>query len=436
MDPRQNAVPPSRTSRPPAAAGIVRRFLVWTQRAGAAECAEATSALARAYLHADLPGALRDDIAVVLAALLDDPHVAVRRALSEAFAGARGAPRALIVALANDRSEIAAPLLARSPQLTDAELVDCAATGDEVAQCAIARRPDLGAGPAAALAEVGMRAAALALIDNPGAVLTQGSLNRLFERFGGDVEIHEALGARADLTASLRAEIAIAAADALRGAARGLAARRAQRDAALAAIAAACPDDELAGFVRTLRRRGALTMALILRSLLGGGRALFVAALAELAGLSPARSAGLVADPRGAGFAAAAGKAGLPQQALPVFRAALSAIATLKAGKGEGLDAELIAAVIRACDKEQDPALAPFLALLRRLAAEAAQAKTGAALHPRALPPRLDFAPANDHAGAYEADVPTLGAALAAGADDLAPPVKIPAELVLALDAA
>jgi uncharacterized protein (DUF2336 family) len=269
-----------------------------------------------AYLHANLPGVLRDDIGVVLAALLDDPHVAVRRALSEAFAAARGAPRALIVALANDRSEVAAPLLARSPQLTDAELVDCAAAGDDVAQCAIARRPHLGAGPAAALAEVGMRAAALALIDNPRAALTPGSLSRLFERFGADAAIREALSARADLPASLRAEIAIAAAGgALQGPAAGLAGARAARDAALAAIAAGCPDAELAPFVRTLRARGALTVALILRSLLGGGHALFVAALAELTGLSAARSAGLVADPHGAGFVAAAGKADLPRPA-------------------------------------------------------------------------------------------------------------------------
>jgi uncharacterized protein (DUF2336 family) len=390
MEPRRIAVAASRESRPSAAAVIVRRFLVWTQRAGGAERAEAASALARAYLHANLPGVLRDDIGVVLAALLDDPHVAVRRALSEAFAAARGAPRALIVALANDRSEVAAPLLARSPQLTDAELVDCAAAGDDVAQCAIARRPHLGAGPAAALAEVGMRAAALALIDNPRAALTPGSLSRLFERFGADAAIREALSARADLPASLRAEIAIAAAGgALQGPAAGLAGARAARDAALAAIAAGCPDAELAPFVRTLRARGALTVALILRSLLGGGHALFVAALAELTGLSAARSAGLVADPHGAGFVAAAGKADLPRHALPVIRAALAAIATRKAGKGKGLDAGLIAAVIRACEGERDPALAPFLALLWRFAAEAARAearaKTGAALHAGAL---------------------------------------------------
>src|SRR5271165_1752150 len=198
------------TPPPPAGPSIVRRFLTWAQRAGPAERAEAASALARTYLHADLSETQRSECAVVLTALLDDPQVAVRRALAEAFAGARGAPRALVVALANDRSEVAAPLLARSPLLTDAELVDCLAAGDALTQCAVARRPRLGIGPAAALAEVGAREAAFALIGNSDAALTPGSLRRLFERFGHEAEFRRALLARTDLSASLKAEIVIA----------------------------------------------------------------------------------------------------------------------------------------------------------------------------------------------------------------------------------
>jgi uncharacterized protein (DUF2336 family) len=418
----------------------VRRFLVWAQRSGAAQRADAASALARAYLDTGLPAALRKDIAVVLAALLDDREPGIRRALSEAFAGARGAPRAVVVALANDRSEIAAPLLARSPLLTDAELVDCVAAGDECAQCAVARRSGLGAGPAAALAEVGTRQAALVLIDNSSAALTPGSLHRLFERYGDDVDVRLALIARAGLPASLEAGLAIATADALRDADAATAAWRAARDAALVAIAAARRDDELAEFVRTLRAQGALTLALLLRSLLCGRRALFAAALAELAGLSAGRAAGLVRDPRGAGFAAAALKAGLPRHGLPVFRAALSALATRGTGEGERLKAELIGAVIGACETERDPALAPFLALLWRLAAEAARAdaraRTRAAIKGKALPPNLDFAPANDDPAMGVTNVPIPGVALADGKDNLAPPVELPPELVLALNAA
>ena len=309
-----------------------------------------------------------------MAALLDDRHVEVRRALAEAFAASCRAPRALVVALANDRSEIAAPLLARSPLLTDAELVDAVAAGDGVAQCALARRPFLGPGPVGALAEVGTRDARLALINNPSAGLGRRTLHSLFERFGDDAEVRRALASRADLPAALKAEIAIAEAGAPEGFSEGAARARAARDASLAAIAANCPDNDLSGLVRALRLRGALTMALLLRSLAGGERAFFGAALAELSGLPHARAAGLVGDPGGAGFAAAAAKAGFPKHSLPVFRAALAAIGGLRPAERQGLKSDVVGAVISACEARRDPALAPFLALLWRFAAEAARA--------------------------------------------------------------
>src|SRR5471032_2418091 len=71
---------------------IVRQFLQWVRQAPPGERAEATSALARAYLHSDLS---RDDLAAAEGAmimLLDDPSPLVRRALSDVFASAQKAP--------------------------------------------------------------------------------------------------------------------------------------------------------------------------------------------------------------------------------------------------------------------------------------------------------------------------------------------------------
>lgn len=407
------------------------RFLAWAQRADATDRAAAASALARAYLYADLTGAERHECSVAMAALLDDQHVEVRRALAEAFAASRRAPRALVVALANDRSDIAAPLLARSPLLTDAELVDAVAAGDGVAQCALARRPFLGPGPVGALAGIGTRDAGLALISNPDAALGRGALRRLFERFSGDAEVRRALASRADLPAALKAEIAIAEADVPESFSEGAARARAARDATLATIAAGCPESDRSDLVHLLSLRGALTMALLLRSLAGGERAFFVAALAKLSGLPYARAAGFVRDPGGAGFAAAALKAGLARHSLAVFRAALAAIADLEPPEGQGLKAGVVSAVISACEASGDPALAPFLALFWRFAAEAARAdasdKTGRALTTPALTLSLDFSPANDDATASELLAPVAG-------DGRVPLVELPADLIRALD--
>jgi uncharacterized protein (DUF2336 family) len=431
-------------------------LLLWAQRAGAETRAEVASALARAFLHSDLDPPLRAEAAAAMAALIDDPCAEVRRALSEAFSGARNAPRHLVVALANDEEQVAAPVLARSPLLTDAELVDCVATGGVVSQCAIAHRPGLGAGPAAALAEIGRREAALALIGNMTARLTPGALRRLFTRFGDDAEIREALLAHSGLPASLRANIALLTTKALavfvasagwldRNRADKIA--REARDAALASIAADCEPRERAELVRTLRERGALTMALILRSLLEGERELASAALAELSGQTHARASAFARDPYGQGFAALALKSGLPRHALPAFRAALSAIEAHGAGARGGLKPRLVEAAIAACEAERDPALAPILSLLWRFAAEAARATARAAAGQPRLPPGLDLAPANDDGGRAPGATPlqpvkTLAAPAVSAvrsadpAEDPLPRIEISQNLTRALDAA
>ena len=423
-----------------AAPDIVRRFLAWAQRADAFDRAEAASALARAYLHSDLAPPVRAEAVVAMTALLDDPSVVVRRALAEALASASEAPRHLALALANDQSEVAAAVLARSPVLTDAELVDCAAIGDVVAQCAIARRPTLGAGPSAALAEIAQRDAAIALIGNLGADVPAGALRRLLERFGDDEDAREALLQRPSLPVSLKVDIAMAAAKALSESSaewlgRGRAERMAReaRERTIVSIAAACGSEERAELARSLREHGALTLALLLRSLLGGESGLFAAALAELARVPLPLATAFMRNPRGEGFAALARKAGLPGHTLTVFRAALHALETHRGVRGQGLESPLVDRVIEACEARNDPALAKILSLLWRFAAEAARADARSfaqqaasdARDPR-LPRSLDFSPAaNDERGAP----PLLAAALGdAGAGADAP------DLDLALD--
>ena len=193
--------------------------------------------------------------------------------------------------MASDQSDVAAAVLSRSPALTDADLVDCVAMGDVVAQSALARRPDLLPGAIAALAEIGERDALLALIGNREVVLAASALSRIFARFGADAEVREALLERPSLPAGLRAQIAVTTANALSVAAaqwlprdRAERVAREARDQAICSIASSCPDGERAELVRSLRACGALTPALLLRSLLGAKRDLFAVALAELSG--------------------------------------------------------------------------------------------------------------------------------------------------------
>jgi uncharacterized protein (DUF2336 family) len=439
---------------------IVRRFLAWAQTADADARAQGASALARAYLYSDLPASVRAEAMLAMTALLDDSSILVRRALAEALCRAHDAPRALVLALAGDESEAAAPVLQHSPVLTDADLADCVASGDVVAQIALARRFYLPPRAKAALVEIGQLDAVRALIANFEIDLPAKLLQQIFARFGDDPSLRDALLERPALPAALRARIVVAAAkDLAVEASQWMAPLRAERaagearDRAICTIASSCRPDERAELTRALRAAGALTPALLLRSLLGGERTLLSHALAELSGLPLPRVAAFILEPQGECFAALARRAGLKAGVLLAFRAALAAIKAQAAEGGDSLKLPLVQKVIDACELIDDPALAKVRALLWRFAAEAAKAEAAhfareaaASASTGRLPPVLEFSPVNDdsgHAPKLTADIgrPPIGAAmleLAApsgnSGEDKAPRVELPPELVARLD--
>ena len=130
---------------------IVGEFFNWAQSASVALRTEGASALARAYLLSRLDATSRREAEIALTCLADDLSPRVRRALADVMASAPQAPRALIAALANDQSDVAAPILSRSPLLSETELIEFARLGDTLAQTAIARRAHVPSAVAATL---------------------------------------------------------------------------------------------------------------------------------------------------------------------------------------------------------------------------------------------------------------------------------------------
>src|ERR1700753_1214552 len=116
---------------------IVRQFISWIRTAPAGERAEATRALARAWLISDLSEDERAAAEGALLMLLDDPSPLVRQAMSETFARSAEAPAAIVQALSVDQASIALPILEHSPLLIDADLVDLVAHGNSEMQSAI-----------------------------------------------------------------------------------------------------------------------------------------------------------------------------------------------------------------------------------------------------------------------------------------------------------
>ncbi|MGO9399690.1 MAG: DUF2336 domain-containing protein [Xanthobacteraceae bacterium] len=365
---------------------IVRHFLDWIRTAPAGKRAEATAALARAYLYSDLSP---DDAAAAEGAmlmLLDDPSPLVRRALADVLAASPSAPPAVMLALASDQPQIAAPVLALSPLLVDADLVDAVATGNEAVQIAIASRAGLPRSVAAALAEVGTAEACLVLAENREAEIAEFSVDRILERFGHIPAIREALVARDDLAPATRltlvAHISATLVDFV-AARRWLDADHAQRIAreacekATVTLAAETSSTQMRSLIRHLRTSGQLTAGLILRALLCGNVALFEEALAELTEMPVERVSNLLYDGGNAGPRALFDQASLPPTTYPAFKEAIEAMREggfmIEPGGPARLKRRMIERVLTRCENEDIGDLAPLLTLLRRFATEAAR---------------------------------------------------------------
>src|ERR1700760_1991852 len=311
---------------------IVRQFISWVRTAPAGERAEATRALARAWILSDLTEEDRAAAEGALLMLLDDPSPLVRQAMAEVFAHCHEAPGAIVQALSLDQPSVALPVLEHSRLLIDADLVDIIATGNNETQCAIARRVNLPASVCAAIAEVGSAAAALELIENPYAELAAFSWDRIVERHGHLAAIRESMLVLEDLPAATRAALVAKLSDTLAQfvvARSWLSADRAgritgeARDRSTVNIAAQSRGEDMRGLVRHLRATGQLTAGLILRALLSGNLELFDHALAELSDLPQARVSALLHDRGGASVQALLSRAGLPESTFAAFRVAL-----------------------------------------------------------------------------------------------------------------
>src|SRR5438270_9664916 len=364
---------------------IVRQFISWVRSASAGERAEATRALARAWLISDLSHDDRVAAEGALLMLLDDASPLVRQAMAEAFARSTDAPAAIVRALSTDQPTVALPVLEHSPLLIDADLVDIVATGNSEVQCAIARRTNLPASVCAAIAEVGTAAAALELIENAHAELAPFSWDRIVERHGHLAAIRESMLVLEGLPAATRAALVAKLSDTLAQfvvARNWLSVDRAgriaseARDRSAVNIAARSRGDDMRGLVRHLRATGQLTAGLILRALLSGNLELFDSALSELSGLPQARVCALLHDRGGASVQALLIRAGLPESTFAAFKMALEVchetgfVDTL--GGAARLRRTMVERVLTHCATDRQAA-EPLLILLRRFATESAR---------------------------------------------------------------
>ncbi|MEQ9520433.1 MAG: DUF2336 domain-containing protein, partial [Parvibaculum sp.] len=122
----------------------------------------------------------------ILEQLAKDTVVAVRESLAKSLSYLPGAPRNIVLALANDIDEIAAPILEHSPVLTDQDLARIVRQGSFAKQMAIAGRSRISADLSEALTETDNSKVLARLVSNEGAVINGKTLEWIADHYSED----------------------------------------------------------------------------------------------------------------------------------------------------------------------------------------------------------------------------------------------------------
>ncbi len=370
---------------------IIERFISWVKTASVAKRAEATNALARAYLISRMSANDRESAEAALTILAEDPSPKVRYALADAFGSNDRAPRHIVLMLAHDQLDIAMNVLLRSPVLHDAELVELVAAGGVDQQIAIACRPFKSAAVEAAIAEVGEVDACVGLLMNDHLQLSATVLRRIAERHGRDPDIRNPMLARADLPADVRTMLITGLGDILQEFAvsrKWMPENRAARsirdacDRAVVDMAASMSDAELRALAHHAIDEGRMTASFLLRMICGGNIDLFGLSLAQLTGTPEKRMDAILAEGNETAFKAVYNRTGLPVAAYGIFVSAMAAWRLAMDLRGEISEEKIPHLVMQEILRRYRPVAAvgvdgavadELVVLLRRLAGEAAR---------------------------------------------------------------
>ena len=139
----------------------------------------------------------------ILRRLARDVEMAIRISLAERLADDASVPQQLLFLLADDRIEVARPVILRSKLLTDDHILKFIEKASEAHQAACAERPNIGEPVTEALAKSNAETVLVALIRNVTAHIAQNTFDTLVEKSRLVKSLQEPLAERADLPAPL-----------------------------------------------------------------------------------------------------------------------------------------------------------------------------------------------------------------------------------------
>jgi len=143
----------------------------------------------------------------VLSALAEQTAQGARAELAERFADAPLAPRGLLLKLARDAIEVAAPILARSTALSEAELLSIAEQGAQPQLKAISQRDLVSEQLSDTIVRRGDAETVAVLIRNDGAQLSRASFETVAERAERSKVLQAPIVTRKDTPADLLGDL-------------------------------------------------------------------------------------------------------------------------------------------------------------------------------------------------------------------------------------
>ncbi len=232
----------------------------------------------------------------ILLNLIRQAEVDLRQALAERLAVQVTVPHELVVFLANDDENVAAPVLLHSPLLTDVDLMYIIASKRSHAKL-IAQRERISPMVADKLIDTRDPSVIMTLVDNQRAHLQKGSIKKLVKAALVSEELQAPLLRRPEIDADIAVELYMVVSNALRGELTGRynlqphliehAVEGLIQELSNEAHGIRITTPEMLALARRLNERGNVTTDLLIRTLRRGQMGFFMALFAARLNMAP-----------------------------------------------------------------------------------------------------------------------------------------------------
>jgi uncharacterized protein (DUF2336 family) len=255
--------------------------------------------------------------------LLKDTETKVRQLMAEELKSSLSVPHDIIWALANDRSEVAVPILQYSYVLSEDDLIAIVqATRDHPKLAAIASRESISKELSHALVQTGDHDVVKKVLTNRNATLADTTVELVLDEFERDSNILAELVYRGGLAHSFAEKLFAHVSDTLKKQLTKKyrinkhvvddAAENARETALLQFISPWMSQQDITRLVDQMHRSQRLTDSVIIRSLCIGDLRFFESSIARRVGIPVSNARILVLDPGPLGFKALYESAGMP----------------------------------------------------------------------------------------------------------------------------